>query len=317
MFDKIAEELKAARLKNNLTLKQLAAKTRIDKKFLEAMEEGNFSFLPELYVKAFIKEYATIVGLKADIVLKKYEAAKEGLPYDETGEVPGEKKVESVTEKSDEEKVSEEKPAEEKTEEKTEKPGAVKHSVHQSETVFSKPVTTFDSTAHQRSGLKTGNKSLYLIGAVIGGIIVVFGLVYLIFFNNGNEIVVPEKPYDEVVSQTRQRYEEKPTAVTDSIQNTSASSDSLNLLIQTTDTSWVKIILDDSSTEEFILFPNSQKSIKAENNFKITFGRSSAIKLHLNSKPLTFNPGSKTVTHVLINSKGLEYLYNAPTAGNE
>ncbi len=83
MFDKLAEELKEARVRNNLTLKQLSTKTRIDIKFLEAMEEGNLSFLPELYVKAFIKEYASVVGLNVEVTLKKYDAAKEGLPYEE------------------------------------------------------------------------------------------------------------------------------------------------------------------------------------------------------------------------------------------
>ena len=150
---------------------------------------------------------------------------------------------------------------------------------------------------------------------MIGGIIVVFGLIYLIFFRSSSEIIVPEKPYDEVVSESQQRYEEKPNAVTDSSQTNNVSSDSLNLIIQTTDTSWVKIILDNSTEEEFILFPNSQKAIKAKDNFKITFGRSSAIKLQLNNKPLVFNPKSKFVSYIMINSKGLEFLEKPPVKG--
>ena len=57
MFDKLSEELKAARIRSGLSLQLLAAKTRIDLKFLENIEDGNFSFLPELYVKAFLKEH--------------------------------------------------------------------------------------------------------------------------------------------------------------------------------------------------------------------------------------------------------------------
>ena len=48
MLDKYAEELREAREKKGITLQQMAAKTRIDIKFLEAIDNGNFSFLPEL-----------------------------------------------------------------------------------------------------------------------------------------------------------------------------------------------------------------------------------------------------------------------------
>ena len=47
MFDKLSEELKASRIRAGITLQQLAGKTRIDIKFLEYFEDGNFSFLPE------------------------------------------------------------------------------------------------------------------------------------------------------------------------------------------------------------------------------------------------------------------------------
>ncbi len=155
------------------------------------------------------------------------------------------------------------------------------------------------------------------MGVSIGGAIVLVGLIYLLFFNQSNEIVVPEKPYDEVVTESRQRYEETPVQPADSMGNKSVSGDSLNLLIQASDTSWIKLILDNTKEEEFILFPNSQKSIRAANDFKITFGRSSAIKLQLNNKPLEFKPPSKFVSHVKISSGGIEYLHSPPLAGQE
>src|SRR5574338_990229 len=82
MLDKFADELRAQREKSGLSLQQMAAKTRIDLKFLEAIDQGNFSFLPDINVKAFVKQYAKTIGLDEDITLKKYEAAKDGLEYD-------------------------------------------------------------------------------------------------------------------------------------------------------------------------------------------------------------------------------------------
>jgi cytoskeletal protein RodZ len=78
MLKNFTEELKDAREKTGITLQIVAAKTRIDIKFLEALEDGNFNFLPELYVKAFIKQYAKVVGLDEDETIQKYNIAKEG-----------------------------------------------------------------------------------------------------------------------------------------------------------------------------------------------------------------------------------------------
>lgn len=317
MFDKLAEELKEARINNNMTLKQLASKTRIDLKFLEAMEEGNFTFLPELYVKAFVKEYANVAGLNPDLMLKKYEAAREGLPFEEVPEEE-ESKTSEDEEIPDDKDETEEKAAdkpEENAPEKAQKFREVKHSAHQSDAIYSKP-PVFDSTVSPKSEMPRNKNNIY-IGAAAGTVIILFGLIYLIFFNRSNEIIVPEKPYDEVVTESKQRYEEVPANTADSLQNSTASTDSLNLTIQTTDTSWVRIILDNTKEEEFIMFPNSQKTIKTADNYKITFGRSPAIKLQLNNKPLPFDPGSRNVTYVKIDAKGLEFLRNPPQAGQE
>ncbi|MCK7527302.1 MAG: helix-turn-helix domain-containing protein [Ignavibacteriales bacterium] len=81
MFDELANELKTAREKNAMTLAQVANKSKIDIKFLEAMEQGDFAFLPDLYVRAFIKNFAKTVGLDENKIYKKFEAAKQGIPY--------------------------------------------------------------------------------------------------------------------------------------------------------------------------------------------------------------------------------------------
>ena len=318
MFDKIAEELKEARTKSNLTLKQLAAKTRIDLKFLEAMEEGNFSFLPDLYVKAFLKEYAMSTGLNPEIILKKFEAAKEGLPYRETSGEQAEDQSQMNSEeenKEDSPREKEKDKSKEDSQEQVPKFREVKHSAHQSSAIYSKP-PVFDSTPPKKAE-QPQNKNNIIIGAAVGALIILFGIIYLLFFNNSDEIVVSEKPYDEVVTESRQRYEEVPSGTTDSSVTNKRSVDSLNLTIQTTDTSWVRVIIDNTREEEFIMFPNSQKMIKAADNYTITFGRSSAIKLQLNNRPLSFNPGSRNVTYVKIDSKGLEFLNKPPETGQE
>ena len=64
----------------------MAAITRIDIKFLEALDNGNFGFLPDLYVKAFIKQYAKAVDLDEQETVKKYEDALAGKYIEEEEE---------------------------------------------------------------------------------------------------------------------------------------------------------------------------------------------------------------------------------------
>lgn len=279
MLNKLGEELKEARINSELTLQQLSSKTRIDLKFLDAMETGNFSFLPELYVKAFLKEYAKFVGLNEVNILKKYEAAKHGKEYEEKTE-PAEPVKESI-----EQHKKEEKPA-------------IK---------YTRPLQTYESetpAAVSDDNKDAQNRRRFILGALIGGTIIIIALVYFLFFNDSREIIVPEKPIDEVIEDNTQRYVEEETPD----ESFASAADSLHLNIRTTDTSWVKIILDDVRTEEFILFPNSQKKLTTGNNYKITFGNSYAVKLTLNEKPLNFTPGTGKVAHVLINSNGLTNL---------
>lgn len=70
----ISEELKTARLDKGLTIKKVANDLNINQKYLEALEDGNFSILPEgTYGKSFLKEYAFYLGLKPGPLLDIYE----------------------------------------------------------------------------------------------------------------------------------------------------------------------------------------------------------------------------------------------------
>lgn len=58
----IGKELKELRLLKGLSLKELSDLTRINIKYLEYLEQNNFSFLPEVYVRSFLKSYVKFLG---------------------------------------------------------------------------------------------------------------------------------------------------------------------------------------------------------------------------------------------------------------
>jgi cytoskeletal protein RodZ len=59
-LSKFGEELKKLRLEKQVSLMDISFSTRINIKFLEAIEAGKFSVLPQTYVRAFLREYLTL-----------------------------------------------------------------------------------------------------------------------------------------------------------------------------------------------------------------------------------------------------------------
>jgi cytoskeletal protein RodZ len=66
--------LRKTRLEKKISLDDLQEVTKIRKRYLEAIEEGNYKVLPgSFYVRAFIKSYAEAVGLDPTEVLNMYQ----------------------------------------------------------------------------------------------------------------------------------------------------------------------------------------------------------------------------------------------------
>lgn len=286
MLDVFSQYLKNEREKAGISLQQIAIKTRIDLKFLQSIENGDFSFLPELYIRAFIKEYASNVGIDPELTLKKFEAAKEGRPI-----------------------------GDEREEEKSEVIAEEKQQVSRQSKRTS--VKAFDATvmSEQREDRHTSEKKrkLIMFGAV-AAVITIVALI-IVFSTRQPEIIVKERPIEEIVEDARRYYEEPIQNEVMPEDTMTELGDSLSLIIKSADTVWVRIILDNTAINEFTLFPNSSKTIRTSDNYKITFGRSRGISLVLNNEPLEFTPRTFPVSHVMINRDGLTFLPGPPTAG--
>ena len=102
-------ELKAAREAKGISLAEISDVTLINVKMLESLESGKLEGVPQAYVRAFLREYATVVGIDKDEILRKYEAWQQGktVPPGATQAGPAipttiqpEKKVRSTTEEA-------------------------------------------------------------------------------------------------------------------------------------------------------------------------------------------------------------------------
>lgn len=75
--------LKEAREEKGFTLDNIQEKTKIQKRYLVAIEQDDFSALPgKFYARAFIKEYAEAVDLDPEVVLANFKEEKD-IPEEE------------------------------------------------------------------------------------------------------------------------------------------------------------------------------------------------------------------------------------------
>lgn len=73
-MSELGQLLRKAREQRGYTLDHIQEMTKIRKRYLEAIEEGDYKVLPgSFYVRAFVKSYAEAVGLDAEEILRLYQ----------------------------------------------------------------------------------------------------------------------------------------------------------------------------------------------------------------------------------------------------
>ncbi|MFK3959260.1 helix-turn-helix domain-containing protein [Guptibacillus hwajinpoensis] len=69
----LGQRLKEARNDKGLSIEEIQSITKIQKRYLHAIEEGNYELLPgNFYTRAFIKNYAEAVGFNGEEFLEEY-----------------------------------------------------------------------------------------------------------------------------------------------------------------------------------------------------------------------------------------------------
>ena len=291
MLKTFAEGLKRTREEAGITLERVSAKTRIDIKFLEAIERGDINFLPDLYVKAFIKQYARVIGLDEEETLADFLIAREGkqIPSKE------EKVLESETSEgsSDDQKIDDEKKDDDEP----------------------KTYSYTDDSALKKEiadEKKKPNPIVVIVSILLGFIVI--GLFYILVIKKSDEIIVREKPFEEVLEESSKRKIEETNNLVNE-ESRSTDSNELKLTITNTDpndSAWVLIITDDVSKQDFILLPKASKTVEAKNGFQFTLGNSGVIKLVLNSDELDFNGRRGAIRYFKLDKDGMERIYSPP-----
>ncbi|HUI63478.1 MAG TPA: helix-turn-helix domain-containing protein [Bacteroidota bacterium] len=70
------DDLRRLREEKHVSLAEIADRTLINIKYLEAIEEGNTAILPEAYVRAFIREYAAAIGMDPADTMRRFDEGR-------------------------------------------------------------------------------------------------------------------------------------------------------------------------------------------------------------------------------------------------
>ncbi|MCA1053582.1 DUF4115 domain-containing protein [Rossellomorea aquimaris] len=82
----LGNRLKEAREAKDYSLDDLQRITKIQKRYLIGIEEGNYDIMPgKFYVRAFIKQYCEAVGLQPEVIFDEY---KDEIPATYDDEIP-------------------------------------------------------------------------------------------------------------------------------------------------------------------------------------------------------------------------------------
>ncbi len=272
-LESFAQELKAKREEKNITIRDIYERTRIDAKYLEEIEKGNFDFMPDVYMRAFIRKYADAVDFSQEEAVKMYDAARKGKSIEEVT-VNATNTNDVIPKLSDDENTSE--------------------------------ASTYSDLTDKK------NNTTIIIGVILGIVVIVAAYYFAIY--NGNDEIIVEPKIEEILNE-RNEVNETPKFKIEKSDTTLKSEivkrDSLLLKINTIDTSWFRITIDNSTKDEFILNPNRTKVLSAQSKINLLLGNAGGVEFFLNGKKLQFSGRKGEIKNISIDANGIHYLKNS------
>ncbi|MDP2039024.1 MAG: helix-turn-helix domain-containing protein [Ignavibacteria bacterium] len=296
-LQKFAEELRTAREAKGISILQISNRTKIDPKFLSAIENADFEILPDIYVRAFIKELAQTIDLNPTETIQKYELAKTGQPEKTTLATKEQIAPASLT--AEAEKANKSVPEEKHGPKKVDIP----------------PVKEFDSTPREQANPQNEIPKNFLqnnLNVIIGVAVLVVAIAvfyFALFYESSPEIVTDQQ--EQNVSESSERFEVKqadPKTVQDSITLASVVSDSLRLSVQNSEQVWIKVLSDGRIVRQGIVQKNTTMNFKAKKQFGVSIGNAGAVKLFFNEQPVKNVGKPGEIRNITITTDTIRYL---------
>lgn len=263
-MEPLGEYLKNIRKSINASLETVAAKTKININYLNAIEEGRFNDLPgEVFIKGFLRSYAKFLGIDEADVINRYNQLRK-----ETKEtVPLEAKIEEAVQRKETVNLGSKK---------------ITPIIGSAVVVFliilailflrtEEPVKKAERREDKKIKIEKTEKPV-------------------------------EKPKDviEAPVQALNKKETEPVPQPKAEQIKKVKN-SLTLVINAAEQSWLMITIDEKEKKDILLQPGEKINLKAEKNFLITLGNAGGVDIEFNGKRLEpFGPKGRVVSNILL-----------------
>lgn len=305
LFKSLGEELARHRQEKNLTVAQISAKLKIAENFLEKMEQGDFSFLPAVYVRAFVRSVAAEVGLDPDQIAQRFAAAAAPAASQDAGAGAGNGAPAPAASTAG--------AAGDETESASSTAGAGHGTVRSTPGGASPVLTGVEPEANTEAADAGWFKSPITLGIML--IIVLVGL-YAVFSRKPQ---APPDPLETGISVITPGSETGslrdapliPITEGDKVDTTTVSQHTLTL--KSDETAWVRIVYQDSLVDEGVFESGFSRSWMSPEKFYLKIGNAGGIRLIFDGTDLGL-PGKKgQVVTVVVTKEGITAL--APGEG--
>ena len=265
---KIGHDLRSCREAKGIELIALANKTRISISFLENIESGKIDFLSMPYVRAFLRTFAHEVGLDPDVVVAQLDEA-----LSDDKKLEKDITVESVL-----------------TEAELLKP-------HEDSIEKPKLQTRWDFSRF----LESRN------ALVVGTVIILFVIVAFAALHIGKKTDEQAGfPIQEIPLEAGLQDSDSTSAIVEPEIESLPQELTLRLTISASETTWMRIVIDEDIADECIFTPGDIRSWEGTNKFALHLGNAGGVNLSLNGRPLGTPGVSGRVTHVIVTEDGMQ-----------
>lgn len=337
MLKAFADDLKFIREEKNISLKTISQQTRLNIAILENLENGDYTFQPQTYIRAFLKQYINALDLDVEETLFDYDLARSGkykakrqnsgkniitaeeqpVPEKENKSTIAEKLKQiadtpkedtNKLEKADNEKqsgfTSKNYPEGKKPEHKV----SLKQDEVKNEK-YSPGKKNFIASVLSHPVVRNITLILFILLVLLG----LYSLIDILFLDKSKDKPdVIRQNFDEVVKEQERKIlgKRSPEEIQDSIrkaeEEAAASKDSITLTITALKDGSFFLVTDslDYNKPQKIEFTKNQYGVfKAKKFFHLSSGNTSTFKAAVNDTPIKFD--KQTVSKVKITKSGI------------
>ncbi|GAB1349663.1 hypothetical protein MASR1M107_18770 [Ignavibacteriales bacterium] len=297
----LGEQLKIARERLGLEVKEAAGSIRIDAKFIDKMEQGDFTFLAEVYVKSFLKEYAVVLHLDPDEVMEAYMGLRKEPEVKHQKPAPPPqvvappppvvpKKDPLFNDQFDEHNTNSDRSAEPKVDYQQKlRDWLVGFMANHDKNYFKRLLA---------------NKKSYI---AIGGVILLLAVILYAIFSGksgSKEIITDNRQVDELLNGVKDTTKNKFDGVSLPETKLPPNADTVILVINTKDSTKIRAIIDKHDTLKYALEPAVPRTLNASKRIELRVDNPALLSVILNDKPLEL-PKKKGVQTFNIEKTGI------------